>query len=220
MKFLEENLLDHLKRPEFRQLNSALVTRSYARNAYICRPDTEENSIFIVSKGRIRVYLGFEDKEFNLAILSRGDIYSSHTGAYVQTLEDAELLVLNVADFCRHMASDGEVNKAMVRVLGNILKASFSIIDGLVFKDASCRLLSLLVTEARRNRASHTGEIILDIDLSVEQIARLVGASRQTISTQLNKLMRKGILQRKERGTFLVPDILALEEEYKTNECL
>ena len=93
MKFLDENLLDHLQRPEFAALRESLSMKQVAQNGFICQPDDAENAIFIVASGRARVYLGYEDKEFNLAILAPGDLYSTHTGAYVQAMEAMEILV-------------------------------------------------------------------------------------------------------------------------------
>ncbi|WP_028581853.1 Crp/Fnr family transcriptional regulator [Desulfogranum japonicum] len=219
MRFLQENLLDLLQSPGFENLRSSFVSRSYVKDSYICQPDSRENSIFIVQSGRARVYLGYEEKEFNLAILTSGDIYSTHTGTYVQALSPLEVLVTDVATFHQQMASYREVNQAMIKVLGNILQASFKTIDSLVFQDTSCRLLSLLLTEAKRRTTGADGSVLLDINLSVEQIANLVGASRQTVSTQLNRLIKAGCIQRQTRGTFMVPDVDALEREYHSNGC-
>jgi CRP-like cAMP-binding protein len=212
MKFLKENLLDHLKRPEFAELHASLIRRSHPKGAFVCQPGTDENRVFIVSRGRARVYLGYEDKEFNLGILTKGDIYSTHTGTFVQALDEMEILIADVNTFRQKMVGDPEVTQAMVRVLGNILKTSFSIIDGLVFKDVNARLVALLTNEARRHGTkTDDGGIIVNIDLSVEQIARLVGSTRQTVSTLLNDLSRAGLVTRPERGVFLIPDLLALE---------
>jgi CRP-like cAMP-binding protein len=220
MKFLEENLIEHLQRPEFSQLREAFVTRSYPRNSFVCQPDSEENSIFIVSKGRVRVYLGYEDKEFNLAILAPGDIYSTHTGVYAQAMDEVELLATGVTAFRRQMASDGEVNRAMIKVLGNILKSSFAIIDGLVFKDVACRLLGFLLAEAKRQKPDNGEAVVLHINLSVEQLAGVVGSSRQTVSTQLNRLIRDGVIQRQGRGSFVIADLATLEKHCQAAGCL
>ncbi len=219
MRFLQKDLLEHLQGKEFEQLRASFRSGKYAKNAFVCTPDWGENRIFIVQSGRARVYLGYEDKEFNLAILGRGDIYATHTGTFVQALEPLELLVTDVSAFLQYLASDAEVNKGMIRVLGNILQSSFSIIDGLVFKDTSCRLLHLLLNEARREDAQPDGSVILKIELSVEQIGHLIGASRQTVSTQLNKLIKNGVLRKGERGSFIVPDVDALAEEYQESDC-
>lgn len=219
MKFLDENLIDHLQRPEFAALRESLSMKQVAQNGFICQPDSTDNDIFIVASGRARVYLGYEDKEFNLAILAAGDLYSTHTGAYVQAMEKMEILLMDAMTFRRHMASSSEVNLAMIKVLGNVLKSSFGIIDGLVFKDATCRLLSLLLNEAKRYPPQQDGTVVLHINLSVEQIARMVGSSRQTISTQLNRLIRHKLLHKQGRGSFVIPDITALEAYYSTSDC-
>ncbi|MGE4560017.1 MAG: Crp/Fnr family transcriptional regulator, partial [Desulfobulbus sp.] len=220
MKFLEENLVEWLQRPELSELRAAFSPRIVAQNSYICQADSPENEIFIVTRGRARVYLGYEDKEFNLAILAPGDIYSTHTGASVQAMEDMEILGMDAATFLAHMAMNGEVNRTMIKVLGNVLKSSFGIIEGLVFKDVSCRLLSLLLTEAKRQQPQGDGAVVLHINLSVEQIARMVGSSRQTVSTQLNRLIRNNLLYKRGRGSFVIPDISALEDYYCAADCL
>ncbi len=211
MKFVEENLLDHLQRNEFAELYASLTRRSYPKGAFVCRPGDEENRVFIVARGRARVYLGYEDKEFNLGILSRGDIYSTHTRAFVQSLEEIEVLIADTETFRQKMLDDPEVAKAMVVVLGSMLKTSFTIIEGLVFKDVKSRLAALLAGEARRHGISSEEGIIVRIDLSVEQIANLVGSTRQTVSTLLNDFSREGLVKRLERGRFLVTDAAALE---------
>lgn len=211
MKFLAENLLDHLQRPEFSDLRKALSTRHYPKEAYISQPGISDNLVFIVVKGRTRVYLGYEDKEFSLGILGKGDIYSTHAGTFVQCLEDVTLMVTDVVTFRRQMVGDPEVTKSMVRVLGNILKSSFSIIDGLVFKDSNYRLVALLSNEALKHGTPlNAGGVQVELKLSVEQIARLVGATRQTVSTLLNDLIRAGLIQKKGRGMFIIPDLKAL----------
>lgn len=220
MKFLEENLLDHLQRPEFAELHSALTSYTFPKGSYICQPGTGSNHVFIVVSGKVRVYLGYEEKEFNLGILSKGDIYSTHTGTFVQAMTDAVVLRTDVKTFRQRMIGDPEVTKAMVRVLGNILKTSFSIIDGLAFKDVNSRLVALLSNEARRHGVTmQDGSIKIQIDLSVEQIARLVGSSRQTISMLLNDLVRADLIERPERGKFLIPDLSALESVGGVTRC-
>jgi CRP-like cAMP-binding protein len=212
MKFLEENLLDHLQRPEFEELHSVLISHKFPKGSFICQPGTKANQVFIVETGKVRVYLGYEDKEFNLGILTKGDIYSTHTGTFVQALSDAVVLLTDVKTFRQRMVGDPEVTKAMVRVLGNILKTSFTIIDGLAFKDVNSRLVALLSNEARRHGfALPGGGVRIHIDLSVEQIARLVGSTRQTVSMLLSDLTRAGLLERPERGIFIIPDVSALE---------
>ncbi|WP_321492086.1 Crp/Fnr family transcriptional regulator [uncultured Desulfobacter sp.] len=209
---MEENLLAHLQRPEFAELYAVLKKRSYPKGAFICQPDGGENQIFIVAGGRARVYLGYEDKEFNIGILSQGDIYSSHTRAFVQALDDIDVLAADTQTFGQKMLDDPEVAKAMVGILGSMLKNSFTIIENLIFKDVNSRLVGLLVNEAKKHGTPGAdGGIIIKIDLSVEQIAFLVGSTRQTVSTFLNQLSRQGVIKKMGRGKFFISDLAGLE---------
>lgn len=212
MKFLEENLLDLLRRPEFDDLRSALTAKKHAKGSFISSPADRENSVFIVSRGRARIYLGYEDKEFSLGILSPGDIYSTHTRAFVQALDEVELLSTDTGTFHRNMLKHPEITKAMVGILGNMLKTSFTIIESLAFKDVNGRLVELLANEAERHgEPDGTGGVVIRIDLSVEQIALLVGSTRQTVSTFLNALSRQGLVTRVDRERFKVSDLEVLK---------
>ncbi|MDF7799315.1 Crp/Fnr family transcriptional regulator [Pontiellaceae bacterium B1224] len=212
MKFLQEDLLHHLQREEFAELYASLIRRSYSKGAFICHPTNDANRIFIIARGRARAYLGYEDKEFNLGILSKGDIYTTHTRAYVQALDEMEILITDAMTFRRKMLGDPEVAKSMVGVLGSMLSAAFQIIEGLAFKDVNSRLATLLAGEAANHGITNAnGEIIIQIDLSVEQIAGLLGSTRQTVSTLLNDLSRQGLIKRLDRGRFLICNLQGLE---------
>lgn len=211
MKFLDENLLEHLQRPEFAALYASLQKRSYAKGSFLCMPGDGSNQVFIVAQGRARIYLGYEDKEFTLGILSKGDIFATHTRAYVQALDDLDVLGTDAMTFRKKMLDDPEVAKAMVGVLGGMLRASFQIIEGLAFKDVNSRLATFLSREAAQHGLPGEAGIVIQIDLSVEQIAGLLGSTRQTVSTLLNDFSRKGLIRRLERGRFLVCDPEGLE---------
>ena len=212
MKFLEEDLLEYLQREEFAELRSAMVKRTFQKGAFVCQPSAQENRVFVVSRGRARVYLGYEDKEFNLGILNKGDIYSSHTPAFVQALQDLEILSLDAHVFRHKMMNDSEVAKSMIGVLGGLLRTSFEIIEGLAFKDVNSRLATLLFGEATRHGIRQTnGDILVEFDLPIEQIAFLLGSTRQTVSSLINEMCRQGFLERLSRGRFLVKDLHELE---------
>ncbi len=216
MKFLDANLLDHLQRPEFAELREAFGRRKYAAKALVFGPCESENLVFIVASGRVRVYLSYEDKEFSLGILGKGDIYSTHSGTFIEALDEAELLVTDVRTFRRRMVGIPEVTTTMVRVLGNILRNSFSIIDGLVFHDVGKRLAALLAVEARKGGRPEGEGVLLHLDLPVEQLACLVGATRQTVSTLLGDLAREGLIEKRARGLYFIPDLERLERAATT----
>ena len=217
MKFSGVNLLDVLAREELRELRSLLGTRTYPGGSIVFTPDSEENLVFIVSRGRVRIYLAYEDKEFTLGILNPGDVYSTHAECYVQVLDDAELLLTDVRSVKRIMDTVPTFTRTMVRVLGHILKNSFSIIGGLAFKDIYTRLMDFMLTEAEQSGTPMDGGVVVTLDLTIEQLSQLMGASRQTVSTLLSDMVRAGLVQKQARGVYLIPDVEALEKAARSD---
>lgn len=210
MKFTGVNLLDELDRPELADLSAVFRKRTFAKGNVIFRPEQDEDLVFVVASGRLRVYLAYEDKEFTLAILNPGDPYSTHSGCYIQALEDADLLVTEVRSVKRCMAEIPVFTRTMVRVLGHILRNSFSIIGGLAFKDIYNRLMDYILNEARTSGTPEDGGRLLTLNLTIEQLSQLLGATRQTVSTLLNDMERAGLMFKRGRGVYFIPDLEAL----------
>ena len=219
MKFADIDLLSELARPDFAELRQAMHERRFVSREIIASPlfpDEEDHhpnrmaagTVFVVREGRLRVFLAAEEKEFTLAVLEPGDLYTCHTGAFVQGLAPGSLLTCNLGVFARHMVDIPEVNQVMVRVLGNMLKSTFAIIDGLVFGDATTRLATLLLSTAR----DEGDRCMVHLDMTIEQLAQHIGSTRQTVSTLLNDMIRSRILHREKRGVYEILDTLRLEE--------
>ncbi len=224
MKFSNINLLDELARPELAPLLSAFHEKRYARQAIIFAPQYDDdlaeqeqekqqkgNFVFIVKSGLVRIYLSYGDREFTIAFLKPGDLYVSHSNAFVQVLEDAVLLLLDTPTFNRCMMTIPEFTVPIVRVLGGMLKSCFSIIDGLALRDVTVRLARLLIDLAHENEGS-SQERLIRLPLSGEMLAQTLGTSRQTISTLLTDFTRLGILQKEQRGLYRILDEDRLRE--------
>ena len=229
MKFSNINLLDELARPELAPLLSAFHERRYARQAIIFAPQYDDdlaeqepdkkqkgNFVFIVKSGLVRIYLSYGDREFTIAFLKPGDLYVSHSNAFVQVLEDAVLLLLDTPTFNRCMMTIPEFTVPIVRVLGGMLKSCFSIIDGLALRDVTVRLARLLMDLAHENEGhsseGSSKERLIRLPLSGEMLAQTLGTSRQTISTLLTDFTRLGILQKEQRGLYRILDENRLRE--------
>ncbi|MBU1039720.1 MAG: Crp/Fnr family transcriptional regulator [Proteobacteria bacterium] len=205
------DILAELQKPGLEELAKSFQARTYARKTQIFLPNHAQDMIFIVSSGRTRIYLAYEDKEFTLAILERGDVYSTHTRAYVSALDDTTLLCAQTAQVRRHMLSIPEFTGTMVRVLSELLKHSISIIDDLAFRDVQTRLLRFLRFVSTQSGVAESGGVLVNLGLTTEQIASIIGTTRQTLSTMLNGLERDAVIELRGRGAIFIPDVAALD---------
>lgn len=206
-RFSEINLIKELSSPRYHDLRQQFVARTFVNKALIFGPRHDDNLVYLVEKGQVRVYLAMEDREFTLSILNPGDIYSTHTSAYNSAMGDVRILTMDTMKFYSFLAEYPELSKIVIAVLGGILKQSFAIIDSLSFKDIRKRLADFILFQVEQCTADETGMFTVPLGLTMEQIAGIVGSTRQTVSTILNDMIREGILQKTERGVLLIPDL-------------
>ena len=209
--FSSINLLQELQREEYRQLCLEFTEKTFCKGRLIYAPNSDNDLVFIIKKGKVRIYLAMEDKEFSLALLGPGDLYATHTRAHVCAAEDVVLLTMPTLRFHRYMITHPALSRTIISVLGELLKQSFSIIDNLIFKDISGRLVDFFLHEVEHSGLQTDRGIILHLDLTMEQLAAIIGSSRQTVSTILNGMLKAGVLEKKSRGVYCVANINLLK---------
>lgn len=75
-------------------LLAGFATRCVRRGQLISSPGQADNLVFIVRSGRLRVCLASQERELTLAFLARGDVFSTHTPAWITATEPGEVLVM------------------------------------------------------------------------------------------------------------------------------
>ena len=201
------NLLTELGKLENRIFLAEFIDVNYTKNRLIYSPGHERDLVFIVKKGRLRLYLAVEDKDFSLAILEPGDIYATHTRAHVETLEDVTLMVMPTTKLHSYMATHPALSRTIIRILGELLKQSFSIIDSLVFKDIKQRLTDFFIYEAEHNGRKDIRGTTVTLDMTTTQLAAIIGSTRQTVSTIISSMLKDGVLEKKHRSIYIIPNI-------------
>lgn len=186
--------------------------RDYKKNECIFEPDSKDNFIMIVLEGKVRIYLAYPDgKEFTLAFLEPGDIYSSHSKTFAEAREAAKILAIKVMAFYPFMLNNPTILLSMVKALGDSLGNTLRIIENLAFLDIDKRLARFLLDAAKEKGVVGQEGTFINLGLSVEDIALAVGSSRQTASMLLNRWERDGVIRRNRKTVFLL-DMLKLQE--------
>ncbi len=214
-KFSSINLLQELQLDQYRQLCRDLDERSFQKGCLIYTPDHDDDLVFIIKTGQVRIYLAMEDKEFSLTTLGPGDIYTTHTRTYVSAVEDVTMFTMPTMRFHRYMVEHPTLSRTIISILGELLKQSFSIIDNLVFKDISGRLADFFSHEAESAGRYTSDGILLHLDLTMEQLAAIIGSSRQTVSTIISSMQRAEVIRKTGRGVYCIPN-LDLLKNYPT----
>lgn len=186
--------------------------RALHKGELLSTPNAAKNQVFIVQDGRLRVYLTDSNRELTLCFLDPGEIYTTHTPTYVEAAISSTILVTDTAKFSQHLAHNAAITPIMMRVLGRILSNSVDLIADLAFREVPQRLARFILGRIERVGQHTALGWQIHLELSTEDIASLLGTTRQTVSSLINQWERQGIISRTGRRILVIPHLSALKE--------
>lgn len=192
-----------------------IVRKSFARNAKIIGAGDPTDSLYIIIDGRVKVMLSDEHgREVILSILGRGEFFGemgllddSPRSASVVTLEPCELLSISKSDFKRSLAENFDLSLMVMRGLVKRLREADGKIGSLALMDVYGRVARLLLEMAD----DVNGEKVIVKKLSKQDIAKMIGASREMVSRVMKDLQLGGYIEVRGRSIVLRENILLAE---------
>lgn len=178
--------------------------RDLARNELIFKAGSPGAYVYFLESGRVKVYhLSATGKEILLWFCFPGEIFGlaevCHGGGrqvYAEATRPARVLGVTQEDFTTYLSSHPAAALLVNDVLACRLRNLGNIIQSLVANDVNERVMQLLV----RLAASHGkklpgGEIRLDIRLTHQEMANMIGTTRQSVTSALSLLRRLGAIE-------------------------
>ncbi len=192
-------------------LAGAVGKRRFKRGEYIVEQGKKCESLFIILAGRARVVVtDRRDREVILATLHPGDYvgemslidhdpHSATVAAEVQT----DALVLGGGDFNRCLLENNSTMKAVLKGLVQRLRNADRKIESLALMNVYGRVASVLLDSVTPN--ADNIRIIRD-KISRQDIAKMVGASREMVSRVMKDFEEQGFIETREDGSLLVKE--------------
>ncbi len=120
------------------------------------------------------------------------------------------ICVIRRADFDRYLAAHPNVTVKLTKLIGVRLRKIQSRVEDLVFRDVPARLAHLLVELSKSDGAVEPQGVRLKARLTHQEMANLIGCSRETVSTTLGQFRAEGLIHVEGRTmTVLKPDALS-----------
>lgn len=197
-------------------LLTGLVTRkSYPRGTTIISAGDLTDSLFVIISGRLKVMMSDDEgREVILAILGSNEFFGemgllddSPRSASVVALEACELLTLSKRDFKKCLAENFELSMAVMRGLVRRLREADKKIGSLALMDVYGRVARLLLEMAE----TIDGQKVVIKKLAKQDIAKMIGASREMVSRVMKDLQAGGYIEVRGTSIFLRENILAVD---------
>ncbi len=191
----------------------AVVKRRFKRGEVIVEQGKKTNALFILLNGRARVVTAdSRGREVILATLRPGDhigemslIDNEPHSATVRAEVQTDVLMLGRTEFARCLPENSSMAYAVMRGLVQRLRQADRKIESLALMDVYGR-----VARALLEFASEVGDgaLLIRERLSRQDIAKMVGASREMVSRVMKDLEERGFIQTQDDGAILVKDRL------------
>ena len=188
---------------------------TYKKDEFIYFPDEAATHIYMIVSGRVRLGHYQEDgKEAVTAILSKGEIFGELAMAgedvrkdYAQVMDaNTTICPLSIENLKELMREDRELSFKLLKLIGFRLMKLERKLELLVFKDARTRIVEFLKDTASWKGKKVGFETMIPTRLTHKDIAALTGSSRQTVTTILNELKSKNLINF-DRKKILIRDL-------------
>ena len=191
---------------QLRALATMVMRRSAPRGSAIMHAGDPTDCLYIVISGRLKVMMGEADgKEVILSIIGPGEFFGemgliddSPRSASVIAIEPCVMLSVTKRAFKKCLVENVALAMAVMRVLVRRLREADRKIGSLAMLDVYGRVARLLLDMSE----NVNGQKVVTKRLTKQDIAKMIGASREMVSRVMKDLEMSGYFE--VRGSTIV----------------
>ena len=194
-------------------ISGAVIKRRFKRGEALVEQGQKSNALFILLTGRARVMTSdSRGREVILATLAQGDylgemsiIDNEPHSATVRAEVQTDVRMLGRAEFARCLTENASMSLVVMRGLVKRLRHADRKIESLALLDVYGRvahaLLDFAVPDAQ-------GQLVIKDKISRQDLAKMVGASREMVSRVMKDLEERGFIEALPSGATVLKDRL------------
>ena len=196
-------------------LTSMVSRKSFPRGTTIIAAGDQTESLYVVISGRLKVMISDDEgREVILAMLGPNEFFGemgliddAPRSASVVALEACELLSLSKQNFKRCLAENFEMAMTVMRGLVTRLREADQKIGSLALMDVYGRVAHLLLEMSE----TVDGHKVVTRKLAKQDIAKMIGASREMVSRVMKDLQSGGYIEVRPGSIFLHDTIMTID---------
>lgn len=215
------SLFRGLPTPDLDELARRLIPRRAAKDELIIAEQAPGDALYILATGKVKVSLLSPDgREMILSVLGAKDFFGEMAlldgaprSARVTAIAASLLYVLSREAFVAFIQRTPQASLNILAEMTRRLRRADDMIGSLALLDVYGRVAHTLLELARREGQAREDGILIDNRPTQQELAGMVGTSRETVSRALNDFARNGYLTMSGRR-ILLKKAFALESAY------
>ncbi|ALX05759.1 Crp/Fnr family transcriptional regulator [Aeromicrobium erythreum] len=193
-------------------LEASMSPLSLKRGEVLFNEGDDGNQLYVVTEGKIKLGRTAPDGRENLlAILGPGQMFGELSffdpgprSATATSVTDVTVQSLSHEALTPVLSSHAEVALALLNQLAGRLRRTNEVVGDLVFSDVPGRVAKALLDLASRFGRKAEDGVHVNHDLTQEELAQLVGASRETVNKALADFASRGWLRLEPRSVVIL----------------
>lgn len=196
------NIFEGLAKESLMTLQKITTMQEFPKSQPIYFAHDPSNSIFFLKKGRVKLTrTSQEGKEMIIALINPGEVFgemsfidAEQRTDYAIALDECLICAITKQDFKEFVEQNPSLNLKITKLIGFRLRKYSERIEDLVFKDATQRVISFLLSLAEDQGKVVGEEIFVKPFLTHQDIAEITACSRQTVNAILTDLREQGVI--------------------------
>ena len=200
-------------------LGGSMAETKLRRGDVLFHEGDSGDKLYVVTEGKVKLGRSSSDGRENLlAIMGPGQMFGELSlfdpgprSATVTAVTDATFASLSHDDLLKWLDGRPMVARGLLSQLAGRLRKSNDVVADLVFSDVPGRVAKALLDLADRFGRTADDGVHVHHDLTQEELAQLVGASRETVNKALAEFVQRGWLRLEARAVVIL-DIQRLRQ--------
>lgn len=215
------NLFSHITDEEYEELNLVHHFIEAEKDQYIYFDSQYLNKLYFLKGGTIKIgYVNEEGKEVIKEIIQEGEVFGQFSleqnnlnGEFAKAHKaDVSLCAFNISDFEKLLRKKPELAFHYSKQVGQKLRKLENRLMNLLNKDVKTRLIGFFIMLAKEEGETEDQDKYRILNfLTHEDIAQLIGSSRQTVTTLINELEHQHLIN-VNRKLIEIPSVKKLQK--------
>jgi len=196
------NLFEQLTPERLKKLEGFCSARKFTRGNPIYLPADQANAVFLLASGRAKICnISSDGKQAILAFIEPGELFgelavleSGDRDEYAEATEPSMVILIPATQMQQLMAEYPDVSLGVTKIIGLRRRRIERRLKYLLFRSNRQRLIHALLELVEQYGVRSAEGIELAIKLTHQDLANIIGSTRETVTVVLGELQSEGCI--------------------------
>jgi CRP-like cAMP-binding protein len=201
------DLFEHLTPEQAERLDRHALMRTFRRHALVYAPSEPGQSVMVLAEGRIKIKdLTPDGKETILAFIDEGGVFGELAllddeprREYAEAVEDSRVLILPRDELLWLIGLRPDLALAVTKLIGLRRRRIENRLRNVLFLPSRERMVRLLCELVETHGERQGNRCGIRLPLSHQDLASLIGVTRETVTHVLGQLQAEGLVKVQRR---------------------